>query len=57
MAGTSTKTKVVSLRLPNEVVFTLERRIAGKRTRWDSVGEYLQERIIYDVMREHKKIR
>lgn len=39
--------------MPNEVVFTLERRIAGKRTHWDSVGEYLQERIIYDVMREH----
>ncbi len=42
---------VIAIRLPNEVVFTLKRRIDGKRTRWDSVGEYLKERIIYDTMR------
>ena len=55
MPGTSKKTTVVSLRLPNEVVFTLQRRISGDRSRWLSVGEYLQERIIYDTQRSHTR--
>ena len=55
MSGTSSKTTVVAVRLPNEVVFTLKRRIDGQRSRWDSVGEYLKERIIYDVERQHKR--
>ena len=54
MPGTSKKTTVISIRLPNEVVFTLQHRIDGDRSRWGSVGEYLQERIIYDVTRSHK---
>lgn len=46
---------VVSIRLPNETVFTLRRRIDGRRSRWSTVGEYLKERIIYDTEREHGK--
>ena len=46
---------VVSIRLPNEVLFTIQRRINGRRGRWESVGEYLQERIIYDTMRAHAR--
>ena len=57
MSGKSSKTTVVSIRLPNEVVFTLKRRINGKRTRWDTVGNYLKERIIYDTERAHVKSR
>jgi len=55
MSGTSSKTTIISLRLPNEVVYTLRRRINGRRTHWFSVGEYLQDRIIYDTMRSHKR--
>ncbi len=46
---------VVSIRLPNEIVFTLQRRIDGRRGRWSSVGDYLKERIIYDTERQHGK--
>jgi hypothetical protein len=55
MSGTSSKTTLITLRLPNEVVCTLERRINGRRTHWFGVREYLQERIIYDTQREHKR--
>ena len=55
MSGTSKISTRVSIRLPNEIVRTLERRIAGKRSRWLTVGEYLKERIIYDVERSHSK--
>ena len=55
MSGTSSKTTLITLRLPNEVVYTLRRRIDGRRTHWSSVGEYLQERVIYDTERQHKK--
>ena len=57
MSGTSTKSTVVGFRLPNEVMLTLKRRIDGRRSRWESVGEYLKERVIYDTMRLHKKVR
>ena len=46
---------VVTIRLPNEVLYTISRRIDGRRSRWSSVGEYLKERIIYDTLREHKR--
>ena len=55
MSGTSRVSTRVSIRLPNEVVRTLERKIAGRRSRWDTIGEYLKERIIYDTQREHKR--
>ena len=54
MSGTSSKTKVVTIRLPNEVVYTLTRRINGRRSRWGSIGEYIKERLIYDIERSHK---
>ena len=53
MSGTSRISTRVSLRLQNEVVRTLERRIEGRRSRWSTIGEYLKERIIYDVERNH----
>ena len=54
--GIKNYTTVISLRLPNETVFTLQRRVDGRRGRWESVGDYLQERIIYDTDRSHKRI-
>lgn len=51
--GTSSKTKIVAFRLPVDVYNVLQRRIDGARTHWESVGEYLQDRIIYDVTRKH----
>lgn len=57
MSGTSTKSKVIALRLPNEIVFTLLRRIDGRRSRWDSLSSYLRDRIIYDTERLHIKRR
>ena len=55
MSGTSKISTIVSIRLPNYVVYTLNRRINGKRSRWGSVGEYIKERLIYDIMRSHNK--
>jgi len=55
MSGTSKKTTVVGLRLPNDVVLTLQQRISGPRSRHLTIGEYLKERIIYDTMRQHSK--
>ena len=57
MSGTSSKTTLITLRLPREVVCTLERRINGRQSHWWSVREYLQERIIYDTERLHTKKR
>lgn len=54
-SGTSSKTVVVGFRLPRDVFDVLQRRVDGQRTHWQSVGEYLQERIIYDVRRQHRK--
>ncbi len=53
MSGKSKISIVVSIRFPNSVVSTLMRRIDGRRSRWESVGEYLKERIIYDTERLH----
>jgi len=53
MSGKSSKSTVVTIRLPNEVVYTLSRRINGRRSRWGSVGEYIKERLIYDIERSH----
>jgi len=57
MSGTSKISTRVSFRLPNEVVQTLQRRIDGRRSRWESVGEYLKERTIYDTERSHKRVK
>ena len=56
MAGKSSKSTVVAIRLPNEIVFTLNRRINGRRSRWSSIGEYIKERLIYDIERSHDRI-
>ncbi len=53
--GKSSKTVVVGFRLPKDVFDVLQRRVNGRATHWGSVAEYLQERIIYDVRREHVK--
>ena len=55
MSGTSTKSTRISIRLSNEVVQTLNRKIAGRRSRWLTVGEYLKERITYDTQRSHER--
>ena len=55
MSGTSRISTRITIRLPNEVVRTLQRRIDGRRGHWESVGDYLKERIIYDTLREHKR--
>ena len=49
----SQSSEVVSIRLPNDVLFTIKRRINGRRSRWASVVDYLKERIIYDTNRSH----
>ncbi|MDD5510498.1 MAG: hypothetical protein PHI12_06805 [Dehalococcoidales bacterium] len=51
----SKSSRPVTIRLPNDVLCTIERRIEGRRSRWASVGEYLKERIVYDTQREHKR--
>lgn len=45
----------ISLRLPHDLMLTLRRRIDGRRSRWSSVGEYLKERLIYDLERSHER--
>ena len=54
MSGLSKKTSLITLRLPNDVLCTLERRINGKRGRWPSVRIYLQELVIWYVRRPHE---
>lgn len=53
MSGTSTKSQVISIRLPNEIVETIKRRFANNR--FDSISAYLRDRIIYDFTRKHKR--
>ncbi len=55
MSGTSKISTRISIRLPNSVVRTLERRIDGRRSRWSTVGEYIKERLIYDTERDHTR--
>jgi hypothetical protein len=55
MPGTSKISIRVCFRIPVEDFRELERRIAGRRSRWGSVGEYLKERVIYDIERSHNK--
>ncbi len=53
MAGHSTKTTVIGLRIPNDVLETVKRRMA--KGNYKTVQEYLGERLIYDIMRRHDK--
>ena len=52
MAGTSTKTQVISIRLPNDIVKIIERRIYVTG-HYRTVSSYLRDRIIYDMTRKH----
>jgi len=51
----STISTPVVFRLPNQVLEIVQRRIKGKRSHWNSVGEYLRDRVIYDLTRPHKR--
>lgn len=53
MPGTSSKTKPIAFRLPNEVHAILARR-ADKQGK--KVGEYVRKRVSYDTCRSHKKV-
>lgn len=55
MAGKSSKTQVIAIRLPNEIVETIKKRFANNR--FDSVSHYLRERIIYDMTRKHARFK
>ena len=49
----SKSSTVVPIRLPNTLLYTLQRRINGKRSRWSTIGEYIKDRLIYDLGRSH----
>lgn len=51
----SKKTKVIAIRLPNELVARIEKRV--KKGWHESVADYLRDRIIYDITRKHQKAR
>lgn len=53
MCGKSSKSKVISLRLPTEVYTIIQKRINGRRGYHDSVAGYVKDRIIYDTLRKH----
>lgn len=46
-------TSPVVFRLPNGIIQIIQRRISGKRSHWKTVGEYLRDRVIYDLTRPH----
>ena len=49
----SKKTRIISIRLPNELIAKVQKRVDVGRH--ESVSEYLRDRIIYDIGRKHKK--
>lgn len=55
MSGTSRISTRVSIRLPNEVVRTLQHRVDGTRSRWLTISEYIKEMVIFHVERKHVK--
>lgn len=54
MSGTSSKTSVIRLRLPNEIIEKVTRRVENNPN-YKTVSSYLRDRIIYDVNRKHVK--
>lgn len=54
MPGKSTRTTVVTLRLPNDVVEKVKRRLSGTGYP-ETVNSYLRKRIIYDINRKHAR--
>ena len=57
MHGYSDKTVPVAFRLPAEVHTLIEKRIKGKRSRHQTVNQYIKDRVIYDLTRKHGKIK
>jgi len=55
MPGKSSRSQVITIRLPNEIVETIKRRLANNR--FGSISEYLRDRIIYDMTRKHSRFR
>lgn len=55
MSGKSSKSQVIPIRLPNEIVEMIKRRLANNR--FDSISQYLRERIIYDMTRKHTRFK
>lgn len=55
MPGASSKTTLVTLRLPNDVVEIIQRRVGGTGYPPGTVRSYLEKRVIFDVRRKHKK--
>ncbi len=51
MPGHSKTTTLITIRLPNDVIAIIKRRI--KDSRWDTIGSYLRDRITYDTTRKH----
>ena len=52
MPGRSRKTQVVRVRLRNEVVEVIRRRVDNE---WDSISQYVRDLVTYQVMRSHHK--
>lgn len=50
--GSSQMTKIISIRVPNDVYDTLKRR-AESSMQYRTVGSYVQDRLIYDTRRKH----
>lgn len=55
MPGGSNSSKVIPVRLPNDVIETLERRIKKGKGSSQGLSQYLRDRITYDVRRKHGK--
>lgn len=53
MSGRSSKTGIIRMRLPNEIIAIVQKRVDNGRH--DSVSSYLRDRIIYDITRKHVK--
>lgn len=53
--GYSRLTVPVAFRIPNEVAEIIQRRIAGPRSRWSTINEYIRDEIIWRVKRKHGK--
>lgn len=54
MPGKSNKTEVLRVRLPVEVVKIIKRRV-NKQRRYKTISGYLSERLIYDLIRKHRR--
>ena len=53
MSGTSSKSQVVAIRLPNEVVELIRERSEARG--YSNLADYLRPRIIADLTRKHKR--